>query len=392
MNKIAMLAGGAALLTALALPAAAEEGLVKVGGHMKGPVLTDNVWGKAMVNGVKSSGGYSAGSYFSTHAFQLYISKDITENVSVHAAPEFNSAGAGATPSIGKVMGDTLKDTGGTTAVKLYELYAGYNLPSLGLQMRAGYLTLPFTQDYGKELFWHEEHNGGKFTLATAWHDTGLELYKPFEIGNVSLPVSAYIVNGNGSYNRDNNNSRAVMLHAAPEFGQLKTFASFGAGKWGDAVALSTGTLINDSAFNGRKSKVFHRWSAGAGYGYKAFRVRGEVAGGQWNDALYTGKSYESNRTDFGYYGKLFYTVVPEKLTAMVHYNYYVNKKEAASTSNYSIKEKFDTTYLGLQYEVAPAATFLVGYTNGNWRNNDTPLKKDYVKFQRVQTSVRVTF
>lgn len=359
---------------------------------MKGPVLTDNVWGKAMVNGVKSSGGYSAGSYFSTHAFQLYISKDITENVSVQAVPDFGSAGAGATPSIGKRMGETLKDTGGSTSFKFQELTASMNVTQLGVQLRAGYMTLPFTQDYGKELFWHEEHNGGKFTLATAWHDTGLELYKPFEIGSVSLPVSAYVVNGNSSHNRDNNNSRAVMFHVAPEFGGLKTFGSFGTGKWGDAVVLATGTIINDSAYDGRKNKTFYRWSAGVGYGYKAFRVRGEVAGGQWDDYLYAGKSYEKNRRDFGYYGKLFYTVVPEKLTAMLHYNYYVNDVAASSTSNYVISEKYDTTYLGLQYEVAPAATFLVGYTNGNWRNNDTPLKKDYVKFQRFQTSVKVTF
>lgn len=392
MKKLAMLAGGAALLTALTLPSAAEEGAVKVGGHMKGPVLTDNVWGKAMVNGVKSSGGYSAGSYFSTHAFQLYISKDITENVSVQAVPDFGSAGAGATPSIGKKMGETLKDTGGSPAYKFQELTASMNVPSVGVQLKAGYMSLPFTQDYGKELFWHEEHNGGKFTLASAWHDTGLEVYKAFEFAGISMPASVYVVNGNSSHNRDNNNSRAVMMHVEPEFGGLKTFASFGTGKWGDAVVLATGTIINDSSYAGRKNKTFYRWSAGVGYGYKAFKVRGEVAGGQWDDYLYAGKSYEKNRTDFGYYGKLFYTVVPEKLTAMVHYNYYVNDAAASATSNYVINEKFDTTYLGLQYEVAPAATFLVGYTNGNWRNNDTPLKKDYVKFQRFQTSVKVTF
>lgn len=396
MKKSAMLAVSAALLASLALPSAAEEGLVKVGGHMKGPVLTDYVWGKAMVNGVKSAGGYSAGSYFSTHAFQLYISKDITENVSVHAVPDFGSAGAGATPSIGSKMGASLKDTGGATAYKFQELTASVNVQSLGVQMKAGYMTLPFTQDYGKELFWHEEHNGGKFTLASAWHDTGLELYKAFEFAGISMPASVYVVNGNSSHNRDNNNSRAVMMHVEPEFGALKTFGSFGAGKWGDATALSTGTLISDPAFDGRKNKTFYRWSAGAGYGYKAFKVRGEVAGGKWADALYAGKAYANDRKDFGYYGKLFYTVVPEKLTAMLHYNWYVNEKEASSTLNYTIKEKFDTTYLGLQYEPAPAFTVLLGYTNGNWRNTDINSgalsRKDYVKFQRLQTSVKVTF
>lgn len=390
MRKLVYLAGCAALLAALTLPSKAEEGLVKVGGAMKGPVLSDNVWGKAMVNGVKSKGSYSAGSYFSTHAFQLYVSKDITENVSVHAVPDLGSAGAGASPSLGKKLGETLKDTGGATSFKFQELTASMNLVSLGLQLKAGYMSLPFTQDYGKELFWHEEKDGGKFTLATSWHDTGLELYKAFEFGSVSMPTSVSVVNGNSSHNRDNNNSRAVLIHIEPEFGSLKTFASFGAGKWGDAVVLATGTfngLVEDADM-----KTFYRASAGLGYTYKRFAIRGEAAVGKWNDAIYAGKAYSANRDDFGYYGKLFYTVVPEKLTAMVHYNHYVNDVAASATANYLLKERFDTTYLGLQYDFAPAATLMVGYSNGNWRNNDTPAKKDYVKFQRFTTTVRVTF
>ncbi len=391
MKKSAILAGCAAMLFAFALPSVAEEGAVKVGGHMKGPVLTDNVWGKAMVNGVKSEGSYSAGSYFSTHAFQLYISKDITENVSVHAVPDFGSAGAGATPSLGKAMGGTLKTTSGATSFKFQELTASMNLTQLGLQLRAGYLTLPFTQDYGKELFWHEEHNGGKFTLASAWHDTGLEVYKAFEVGGVSLPSSLYIVNGNSSHNRDNNGGRAVMLHVEPEFGALKTFASYGMGKWGDNTMQANGTAATLSTHT-NNTDTFNRWSAGAAYSYKAFRVRGEVAGGTYAKNIgYSNGTMFGNKDNFGYYGKLFYTIKPEKLTAMLHYNYYwvdvVN-----GSSNGIMQEKYDTTYLGLQYEMAPAATILVGYTNGNWRNNDIPTKKDYVKFQRFQTSVKVTF
>jgi len=390
MRKLVYLAGCAALLTALTLPSMAEEGLVKVGGAMKGPVLSDNVWGKAMVNGVKSKGSYSTGSYFSTHAFQLYVSKDITENVSVHAVPDFGAAGAGASPSIGKKLGETLKDTGGATSFKFQELTASMNLVSLGLQMKAGYMSLPFTQDYGKELFWHEEKDGGKFTLATSWHDTGLELYKAFELGNVSVPASLYVVNGNSSINRDNNNSRAFMAHIEPEFGALKTFASFGAGKCGNAVVLATGTF--NGVIEDQDMKTLYRVSAGFGYSYKRFAVRGEAAAGRWNDAIYSGKAYSANRDDFGYYGKLFYTVVPEKLTAMLHYNYYVNDVAASATATYLLKERFDTTYLGLQYDFAPAATLMVGYSNGNWRNNDIPTKKDYVTFQRFTTTVRVTF
>ncbi|PKM97067.1 MAG: hypothetical protein CVU79_10210 [Elusimicrobia bacterium HGW-Elusimicrobia-3] len=368
----------------------AAEGLVNIGGHIKGPVLSDNVSGKAMVNGVKSEGSYSAGTYFTSHAFIMYVSKEISENVSVEAAPDFWNGGAGATPSLGKRMGETLKDTGGSTSFKFQELTVKYNLPDYGVQLKAGYMSLPFTQDYGKELFWGEEKDGGRFTLyGGSWHDAGLEIYKAFELGNVSLPASLYVLNGNKSSNRDNNNSRAVMFHVEPQIGSLKTFGSYGTGEWGDSVALSTGTLINNPALDGLKNKTFYRWSVGAEYAYKAFKLRGETAGSRYNDNLVLTNGNRKNYDDFGYYGKLFYTVVPEKLTAMLHYDNFV--RDVAS-ANLIIKEKYDTTSFTMQYEMAPAATLFLTLENGNWRNNDIATKKDYVKFNRITSYVRVTF
>jgi len=390
MKKSAMWVGCAALCTALTLPAMAAEGLVNIGGHIKGPVLSDNVSGKAMVNGVKSEGSYSAGTYFTSHAFIMYVSKEISENVSVEAAPDFWNGGAGATPSLGKRMGETLKDTGGSTSFKFQELTVKYNLPDYGVQLKAGYMSLPFTQDYGKELFWGEEKDGGRFTLyGGSWHDAGLEIYKAFELGNVSLPASLYVLNGNKSSNRDNNNSRAVMFHVEPQIGSLKTFGSYGTGEWGDSVALSTGTLINNPALDGLKNKTFYRWSVGAEYAYKAFKLRGETAGSRYNDNLVLTNGNRKNYDDFGYYGKLFYTVVPEKLTAMLHYDNFV--RDVAS-ANLIIKEKYDTTSFTMQYEMAPAATLFLTLENGNWRNNDIATKKDYVKFNRITSYVRVTF
>jgi hypothetical protein len=375
---------------AFVLPSMAAEGLVNVGGHMKGPILTDNVWGKTMVNGVKAEGGYSAGTYFTSHAFILYVSKDISDNVSVHVSPDFGNGGAGATPSLGKHLGENLKTTSGVVTPKFNELVVKYNLPDYGVQLKAGYMSALLTMDYGHELFWGDQKDGGKYTLyGGSWHDAGIEIYKPFEIGNVSVPFYAYVLNGNKNSNRDNNNSKAVLFHVEPQFGSLKTFGSYGVGKWGDAVALSTGTLLANNQSAGQKNKVFYRWSTGAEYAYKAFKLRGELGGNRYNDNLTLTNGATRNYDDFGYYGKLFYTVVPEKLTAMLHYDNYV--KDVAS-ANLIIKEKYDTTELSLQYEMAPAATLYLGYTMGNWRNNDIATKKDYVQFNRIATYVRVTF
>lgn len=393
MKKLATMAGFAALSLALVLPSMAEEGLVKVGGHLKGPMLADYVSGKAMVDGVKSEGSYSAGSYFTTHAFILYVSKDITDNVSVSAAPDFGNAGAGATPSLGKKLGETLKTTSGSISMKFNELVVKYNLIDYGVQLRAGYMILPFDQDYGKELFWGDQFAGGKFTLAQSWHDTGLEIYKPFELGSVSLPTWLAIVNGNKSSDRDNNNSRAFMLHVEPQFGGIKTFASYGGGKWGSAVVSSTAAVLATSTEANDNGKTFHRWTAGAEYVMGAFKLRGEVGGSKYEDQLLLTSAANARRDfeDFGFYGKLFYTIKPDKLTALLHYDKYV-KDVVNGNNNGVIEETYDTTYVGLNYDLAPAATLMLGYTYGDWSNNDIAAKKDYVKFNRLNAAIRVTF
>ena len=391
MKKSISLAGCAALCLAFSARSKAEvDGLVKIGGHMEGPVLSDSVWGHAVVNGVKTRGSYSAGSYFGSNAFIMYVSKDINDTMSVHISPDFGNAGAGATPSLGRKLGETLKDTGGASSFRFNDATFNISFPDYGVQMRAGFMSLPFIQDYGKELFWHEEQNGGKFTLGNGWYDTGIEIYKPFEFQGVSLPLSLYIVNGNSSGNRDNNNGKSVMIHVEPEFAGVKTFASFGAGKWGDKLALSTGTLngVVDDQF---KKGVF-RWSYGAAYSYKRFKVRGEAAGGKWQDNLFSGAAGEADRRTFGYYGKLFYTVVAEKLTAMVHYNLYKTDVAAVSPASHVITETYKTTTLGLQYELAPAATFVVQYDIGKWKNDDVAGQEDSIKFNRALASVKVTF
>lgn len=387
MKKLVSLAGSAALCIAFVLPSFAAEGLVEVGAHMKGPTLSDNVWGKAMVNGVKQSGGYSAGTYYTSHAFIMYVSKDISDNVSVHIAPDFGNSGAGATPSLGKFLGQNLKTTSATVTPKFNELNVKYNLPEYGVQLRAGYMNPILSMDYGHELFWGDQWSGGKSTLyAGAWHDAGLEIYKSFEIGDYSVPFYAYILNGNGSYARDNNNSKAVLFHVEPRFGNLQVFGSWGAGKWGDAVAASTGTLLGSA--DGQKDKVFTRYSAGAEYAMGRFKVRSEYMASRYNDYLTVGSAKE-NYDYYGGYAKLFYTIVPEKLTAMYHYDRFT--KDVVS-GTLLMKEKYDTNEFVLSYEMAPAATLYVGYTKGNWRNTDIPTKKDSIQFNRLQTYVRVTF
>jgi len=389
MRKLVSIAGCAAFCLAFAVRSSAEgEGLVKIGGHMKGPVLFDTVKGRAVVNGVKTKGSYSAGSYFGAHAFIMYVSKDINDTMSVHCAPDFGNAGAGATPVLGTQLGEGLKTTAGTPTLKFNELTFNMNVPAYGVQMRAGYMSLPFIQDYGKELFWHEEHNAGKFTLGNAWHDTGIEIYKSLEAGPVSLPLSFYVVNGNASSNRDNNNSPAYMLHAEPEFAGVKAFGSVGGGMWGDKVVMSTG------GFTGymNPKKRFMRWSYGAAYSYKRFTIRGEAASGKWDDNLFAGKAQEANKLTYGYYGKIFYTVVPGRLTAMYHYDRYKAKVEATSPNNHVIKEKYKTNTVGLQYEMAPAATLIFQYDVGDWKNDDVPGKEDSVVFTRALASLRVTF
>jgi hypothetical protein len=340
-----------------------------VGGHLK-MTLYDYKDGK--MNDIK--GHEYAGMDF--RQMILYISNEISDKVSIDLQPEFDTS-TGATPKFGKSLSATKNATSAVTPE-----FAGWVkavvkvvLP-YGYEISAGSVKPRFTWDYGGELFWEDEYNGSKFSANStlgAMHEVGFEVYKPFEIGKVSLPSYLYVFNGGVEFS-DNNNGPAVMLHAEPEVGAWKFQGSIASGKYD-----------NNNKYN------YSRYSAGAAYEWKNFSARAELAGGTWEKNIIepSDSTKLSNATPFGYYGKVFYKVTPWA-RAMLHYdyvdyNYGTNKSTAGKT-------RYTTITPGLQLKVANGSFVLIQYDMADWKQQNKGKKEQTLKFNRIVVGVRTTF
>ena len=266
-----LLAGAVAGL--LALPSArlfAAEGGTTIGGHIK---LTAYDYKDGKMNGIK--GHQYSGMRFS--GMYLYVSSELTDKISIDLQPQFDAsstfdASTGATPRFGTKLQESKNPavepvfSGWVKAVVKIALPRGYELS-------AGIVKPRFTIEYGAELFWEDEFNGSRFACSKdlgAMKETGVEIYKPFEVGPISLPAYLYILNGNGTTNTlDNNNSPMLMVHAEPEIGAWKFSGSLGRGRY------DNGNKLDET-----------RYSLGGSYEWKDLSARAEYAGGLWERSL----------------------------------------------------------------------------------------------------------
>ncbi|MBI4712831.1 MAG: hypothetical protein HY762_05990 [Planctomycetes bacterium] len=372
---------------------------VHIGGHIK-MSLYDKSFGTSTVSGVDYDNADKGTTGFSSHTFILFISKNITDNLAIEIDPDYTLGSAGATPSLGKKIGEQRKSTsssysnsnaGNIPNLRLYQEYVKYNLPDYKLELKAGYINCLFTWDYGKELFWHEQINGGKASLYLgSWHDTGIEAYRNFELGAISMPVYLYLLNGSGgtSYT-DNNSDKTIMFHVEPEFSGklagLKTFASYGFGNYGDAEYLANYTTVT-TVPAALKNKKYMRWALGASYAYQQFNVRAEYLGGIWQKYYNFGAATEEDQGKNGFLFKVFYKIIPDKLTGMLAYDVYNTEANAA------YREEYKTTTIGAQYELATAATLIFAYDMADWKDDQTGTSADALDFNRVTMGLRITF
>jgi len=168
-----------------------------VGGHIK-MTLFDYKTGES--DG--ESGSEGAG--LALREFDLIVAQDINDNISVVALTEF-AASTSATPSFGKPIEGKAKDPGDVDMVfkGFREFKVKVNLPK-GFELSTGILHPEWSWEYGSKNFWEEEINGSKFGLhhdISALHEGGFEIYKNFELENMSLPAYLWIVNGGATYN-----------------------------------------------------------------------------------------------------------------------------------------------------------------------------------------------
>jgi hypothetical protein len=342
----------------------------KLGGHLK---LLGYDYKDGKMNGIKGH-AYTG---MSLREFLLYVSSELNDKVSIDIQSQFD-ASTGATPKFGKRLQDT-KNTSATATPEFggfVKAVVKVMLPH-GYELSAGIVKPRFTLDYGAELFWEDEINGGKFTANTnlgAMHETGVEVYKPFEVGEVSLPAYLYIINNSSEY-VDNNNAPSVMLHAEPEIGAWKF----------------TGSLMSGS-YDPKNKLNNTRYAVGGSYEWQDLSARAEYAGGSWEKNISTTNTDNSislsDATPWGYYVKVFYKVTPW-CRAMVHYDYVENNFSGAKTT--PGKEKYTTITPGVQMKVMSSSSIIAQYDIADWKRTDSTGAQT-LKFNRMTVGWRTTF
>jgi hypothetical protein len=205
---------------------------VKVGSHFKF-YLADRSDGER--NNKNQNNNLSAG----ISNVWLYLSKDLSDWLSVDIVPRIDVV-AQATPTLG---GDISRESNGSVDTELDAAFMGIHLPyPYEVEMKFGAFYPYFSEEYARQTWWHEQYHGNEGLLdLESWRASGVEIYKNFDFEAFSLPVYFYpYLNGRNEESRyvDNNGTKSVLLHAAPEFfafgSSIRFPASVGWGRWDD--------------------------------------------------------------------------------------------------------------------------------------------------------------
>ena len=373
MNKRMIVLVGMLLISMLTVSFAGET---NVGGHVKLTVF-DRPTGEH--NG-ESTSNYVG---LTLNGLYLFINKEISEKVSVDLQPHW-SASTGATPSFGN---DIAKKT---PAGDIEPHFHGFVKAQVNVllpndfELGVGIVKPRFSWDYGAELFWEDQINASKFTANNylgAVHDSGIELYRNFEIGDISLPTYVYLLNGGYQFG-DNNNQPGFLATIEPEFGALKFKASLSLGKYDEDA-----------------EKNYMKYLVGAAYDAGAFSARAEYAAGKWSESIVATKTDEGvpltfkDATPMGYYAKIFYRFA-DWGRVMLHYDYVDNNYSGFFYTALG-SEKFTNIIPGLQLYVSGSSIIQVQYDIADWEQTEKfgiPGQKDTIKYNRLTVGWRTTF
>jgi len=308
------------------------EGL-SVGGHVK-LYMFDRTQGER--NGVSQHTNLSSG--IGTHAFVLYITKQLTDTLKIDTATDFGVS-ASATPSVGS---NITRATTGTVSTTLRKLTMELALPQ-GYEFKAGIMNAMFVEEFAKETFWDEQYNmNDGLCYLESWHDSGVELYKNFDFDKYSLPVYFQILGGGSSQYVDNNDDKMALVHIAPELFQtkLRVLSSLAYGKHGDG---DNGKALFTS--NGLEWK-YQNTSLSGEYIYKKY------------DHVNTLGTRNADGKKEGYYLKAMYRFNPtwRALAKYSHAEVYNADLAGMRSDNY------DTTALALNYFLTPSSDIITEY------------------------------
>lgn len=334
------------------------EGLT-VGGHVK-LFLFDRTQGKR--NGNSQHTNLSAG--VGTHAFVLYVTKELTDWLKLDTATDFGVS-ASATPSIDSDLTRAYNTTVSTTlrALNLQAL-----LPQ-GYELKMGIFNPMFSEEFSKETFWHEQYNmNDGLCYLQSWHDSGISLYKNFDFDKWSLPVYLEYLNGASQY-VDNNDDKMVLLHIAPELFQtkLRLLGSLATGKWDDGD--NGQALFSVGGFDWKHQK---------------FNLTSEYTYKKYGHVTTLGTANADGKRE-GYYIRAMYTFNPT-WRALVKYSH----AELYKTGLVNMRsDNYDTTALGVNYFLTPSSDIIAEYQYIDGDRSDGSAK---IRANRFTLGWRTTF
>lgn len=336
------------------------EGL-NIGGHLKFALL-DRTEGKR--NGVDQHNNLGGG-FFGNHNVIFYISKQIEDWLKIEIDPEVDAT-ASATPSVGS---DISRDTANTWSLDIYQAYMTALLPK-GYELRVGKFNPMFSENYAKELWWHDLFNikPGLCSLV-AYHDFGAELYKNYDFDKWSLPVYLNILNGVYKTPVDNNENKMVLVHVAPEFCQskLKLLGSLAYGKQ-DIKSK------HDQLF----SLLGFEWK------YQKITVLSEYIYKKYKNLVATGTRLADGKNE-GFYIRAKYDFTPKWAGVLQYVDADLYKTGTATMKS----DRYSVETVGLNYNLTPASTIMLDYEYGDGNRSDGSEK---IKWDRFTLGWRTTF
>lgn len=250
-----------------------SEQNVSVGGHA-GITIVDGAYGTSS-DGFGSKDTSSDFTGFRFLKFILFFRYAFNEKLSVDIRPQIETRGVdgttGATPKFGKNIGDQRARKVNVNFNNFTRAVATYVLPS-ATEVSVGYLNTRFTWEYGGELFWEDEMNGSPFACnhwLADFTDAGIEIIHYFDIGNITIPLYAYILNGSGM--EEINRTPVGMLSAETQVGICKFHLAAAGGTWDDEDQYA---MVRGSAGMSLQLKKMILRTEGA-IGYYEKRIKG---------------------------------------------------------------------------------------------------------------------
>ncbi len=341
---------------------------ITIGGDLKfymGDISTGSSW----ITDTLGTAEYDTTDRFSMGFghLTLYFLSQIGDYVSLDLEPEI-LAHSSATPKLGKRIGEQRPASAEGVEIEISKALITVVAPA-GFEISAGLLRPVFTEDYGLEKFYQENYHAHKAVCNPwlgSWHDTGLEIYRSFDIqvsenSYASIPCYLYVMNG-GYEIADNNTDKTVMLHIAPEFANFRILGSAAYGKWD---AAGDNTVI--------------RYAGGLAVDFNIFWLRGEYMAGTWdNKYTFAGDTFDLEPQ--GFYVKAGVNIIPDKLSLMAYYDYAKHNWSGFFFVGGTEEETYTTITGVLNYQVATGSHIMLQVDKADWKNESETQKLDYIR------------